>query len=64
MIDREGYVRDPAILSIYELAERYDVSPGTINTWRKVGKLPASFIHRGRRFWLRSEIEVFEEQQK
>jgi len=59
-IDRNGYVIDPAILSIYQLAERYDVTPATINRWRATGKLPQGFLHRARRFWLVSEIEEME----
>ena len=47
-------------LSQYELSERWNVSPRTLESWRRIGRGPA-FIRAGRRIaYTVADVEMFE----
>lgn len=48
-------------MTIYQLAERYNVSVGCIGNWRSKGWMPPGFLLGGRRYWLVETITAWEE---
>ncbi|MAT71204.1 MAG: hypothetical protein CMJ58_16965 [Planctomycetaceae bacterium] len=48
-------------MSIYALAERYDVSVNAIHSWRSKGWMPPGFLFRGRRLWWADDIAAWEQ---
>jgi hypothetical protein len=56
--------RQPEVLSQYELAQRWRLSPRTLERWRWLGQGPA-FVKLGRRVAYRvADIEAFEAAQR
>jgi ribosome-binding protein aMBF1 (putative translation factor) len=56
--------RQPDVLSQHELAQRWRLSPRTLERWRWLGQGPA-FLRLGRRIAYRlSDIEAFEAAQR